>query len=73
MMQGGFGMFGGFMAIFWLAIILGSVLLFKSIFRQDRFDEQRPEKSAIEILRLRYAQGKIDKREYERMKKDILS
>ncbi len=72
-MQGGFGMFGGLMWIFWLVIILGSVLLFKSILPQDRSDAQKPGKGAIEILRMRYALGKIDKREYERMKKDILS
>ncbi len=64
---------GGFMWIFWIAIIVGIIFLVKWIVMQSRPGEQKHEESSLEILKKRYARGEIDKEEFEQKKKDLLS
>jgi len=75
-MMNGFGSFGGFgfgtvvMAIFWGLVILGIVGLVKWIGMQGQ-QSQKEDKSALNILKERYAKGEIDKKEFEEKKKDL--
>jgi len=74
MMGGNFGfMGGGFMWIFWIAIIVGVVFLIRWVAQQNRPAEGKLEESSLELLKRRYARGEIDKNEYELKKKDLLS
>ena len=73
MMNGGFGFTGGFMWIFWIAVIAGLVFLIKWIIQQSKPAEQKHAESPLEILKKRYARGEIDEKEYEQKKMNILS
>lgn len=64
----GFGML--FMALFWVALIVGSVLLAKWFMGQGGVARGD---SALEILKKRYARGEINKQEYEERKSDLLT
>ncbi len=73
MMWGNQGFMGVFMWIFWIAIIVGIFFLVKWIVMQSRPGEQKGEENPLEILKKRYARGEIDKEEYDRIRKDLLS
>lgn len=66
MMNGGFGLMGGFMWFFWIAVIVGLFFLVKWIIHQSK-----PAENALEVLKERYARGEIDRKEIEREKKDF--
>ena len=64
----GFGML--FMALFWVVLIVGAVLLVKWLMGQGGLAR---EDSALEILKKRYARGEINKQEFEERKRDLLT
>lgn len=72
-MWGNQGFMGGFMWIFWIAVIVGIILLVKWIVQQNRPGGQQQGEDSVEILKKRYARGEIDKEEFEQKKKDLLS
>jgi putative membrane protein len=77
MMGGGYGMgwFGGaIMIAFWIAVIVGIVLLIRWLIISTRTTvrDGGSGDSALEILKRRYARGEIDKEEFEEKKRDLL-
>lgn len=65
MMMGGGGM-GIFMILFWVVAIAGIVLALSGI-----TPGKRSLPDALETLKHRYANGEIDKAQYEAMKRDL--
>ena len=77
MMGGGYGMgwFGGIIMIaFWIAVIVGIVLLIRWLIISTRTPSHGTSsgESALDILKKRYARGEIDKQEFEEKKKDLM-
>ena len=71
----GMGWFGGIiMVIFWIAVIVGIVLLIRWLIISTRTPSHGTSsgESALDILKKRYARGEIDKQEFEEKKKDLL-
>lgn len=60
---------GGWMFLWWIFVIVVVVGAGVFFVRQGRFSR---EKSALDILKERYARGDISKQEFEEKKSDIL-
>ena len=71
----GMGLGGGLMMVlFWGALILGAVWLVRTLFpnrQQPPASAIRPEASAEDILKQRYARGEISKEQYDQMHRDL--
>lgn len=65
----GFGMIG--VVLFWVLVILGIVVLVKWIGGASAGPGQSPAKTALDILKERYARGEIGREEFEQKKRDI--
>jgi putative membrane protein len=71
MMDYGYMPFGWiFMVLFWGLIIYGGVAFLKWLMDENKNGGGR-EKSALEILKRRYAKGEINKKEFAEKKKDL--
>lgn len=71
-MWGGGWMGMGMMIVVWGLIIFGGIALVKWLFDASRKDAgPGPGRSALDILKERYASGEITKDEFENMKADI--
>ncbi|MDO8724442.1 MAG: SHOCT domain-containing protein [Candidatus Methanoperedens sp.] len=55
--------------IFWILVIIGSVLLIKYLWESS--GAKKDQESALEILKKRYVRGDISKEEFEEKKKDL--
>ncbi|MEW5707470.1 SHOCT domain-containing protein [Pelomicrobium sp. G1] len=67
----GFGMIS--MVLFWVLVILGIVILVKWIAAGSSSGggSAPREKTALDILKERYARGEIDREEFEQKKRDL--
>lgn len=65
----GIGMIG--VAIFWILIIVLIVVLIGRLLGSGGREDRRPPKTALDILRERYAAGEIEREEYEQKKRDL--
>ena len=75
-MMGGWGMgwFGMiFMMVIWGLVIAALVILIRWLFRATQLTGSRPQEgdNALEVLKVRYAKGEIDKAEFEEKKHHI--
>ena len=61
------------MGLFWIAVIVAILFLIRWLIvsTSHRNREARSKDSALEILRMRYARGEINKEEFEEKKKDL--
>ncbi len=59
--------------LFWIAVIVAILFLIRWLIVSTRYRhrEARPTDSALEILKIRYAKGEINKEEFEEKKKDL--
>ena len=72
MMVDGFGMGfgGGFMWLFWILLIIVIVWAVKAATRNSNTPPGQ-QKSALDILKERYAMGEIDHQEFEQKRMDL--
>lgn len=59
------------MALFWLGLIIVVVLLIRWSTKEYSRNSTRQEKSALDILKERFARGEIDKQEFEEAKHSL--
>ena len=64
-----FGMIS--MLLFWALLIAAVVALVKYAWGTGNSSERRHEKSALDILKERYARGEIEREEFELKKRDL--
>ena len=72
---GGWGVpfFGPFfMILFWALIIIGIVYLVKMLMGQAGTSIEEKRETPLDILKKRYAKGEIDKKEFDKKKKDLM-
>lgn len=63
-------MWGFLYMLFWFLLIFIGALITVHYLRRD-FSGKSKESDAIDVLKKRYAQGEIDKKEFEEKKKDL--
>lgn len=59
------------MLLFWGLLIAAATILVKFVWGLGRSAEGRPEKTALDILKVRYARGDIEREEFEQKKRDL--
>ena len=64
----GFGPIG--MALFWILLIAAIVVLVKAV-SGGGATERRQERTALDILKERYARGEIEREEFEQKRRDL--
>jgi putative membrane protein len=64
---------GGFMWVFWIAVLVGLFFLVRWIIHQSKPAEEKHAENVLEVLKERYARGEIDRKEFEQKKTDLLS
>jgi putative membrane protein len=62
---------GTSMLLFWVLLIAAIVMLSKFIWSSSIFSGRIPEKSALEILKERYARGEIESEEFVQKKRHL--
>ena len=72
----GHGFGGIFMVLWWVLVVVGIVALVKwlmdsSALRGRNADRDDPGKSALDILKARYARGEIEQAEFEQKRRDL--
>ena len=74
-MMGGYGMGWGFAWVFmlfwWVLIIVGIVLLVRWLVGSSHNSHPIHDKTALDILKERYARGEINRETYEQMRRDL--
>ncbi len=67
-----FGLFGGLLTlIFWIVVIIVIIKLIKHFRHGGKWSESWGKRSALTILRERYARGEINKEEFEERKREL--
>jgi putative membrane protein len=55
-----------FVPLFWIAVVVGVIVLFRSRGPWGPWPSAQPRETALEVLERRYAEGAVDEDEYRR-------
>ena len=67
----GYGLFGGIFSILWFILLVVIVVAIIRWIAGKPMHWRGNEKTALDILKERYAKGEIDKKEFEEKKNDL--
>lgn len=67
---GGHMGFGGFGMVLWWGLFIAGIVLLAKWLGNDRC-RSRPDKSALDILKERYARGEIEQAEFEQKRREL--
>ena len=67
----GWGGMGLGMLLFWGLLIAGIAMLVKCSWGSGACGKRKQEKSALDMLKERYARGEIEREEFEQKKRDL--
>ncbi|GAB1233008.1 SHOCT domain-containing protein [Ferrigenium sp. UT4] len=67
-MMGGMGLLS---VLFWILTIVGVVLIVRWLTARNGQGKVSPAESPLDILKMRYAKGEIDKSEFDQKKRDL--
>jgi putative membrane protein len=67
----GMGWGGVVMLLFWVLVIAGVIVLLRRVRARDLDPERAPPRTALNILKERYARGEIDREEFEQKRRDL--
>jgi len=59
------------MLLFWVLLIAAAVILIRYLSGTGVSSERQREKTALDILKERYARGEIEREEFEQKKRDL--
>lgn len=65
----GFGMIG--MSLFWILLVIALVALVRGMWGSGNPPESGQRRTALDILKERYARGEIERDEFEQKKRDL--
>lgn len=68
----GYGMGGGFMMLLFWLIILAAVFIGMKWLMTSNHNERKSSSTALDILESRYAQGEINRDEFEQKRRDLV-
>jgi putative membrane protein len=69
---GGMGWVGmTLMLLFWVLVIAGVIVLLRRIRARDLDPDRAAHRSALDVLKERYARGEIDREEFEQKRRDL--
>jgi putative membrane protein len=67
----GMGWGGVVMLLFWVLVIAGVIVLLRRVRARDLDPEREPPRTALDMLKERYARGEIDREEFEQKRRDL--
>ncbi|MGC2459198.1 MAG: SHOCT domain-containing protein [Gallionellaceae bacterium] len=59
------------MLLFWVFLVAAVVIVIRYVWGTGISSERRQEKTAVDILKERYARGEIEREEFEQKKRDL--
>ncbi len=62
---------GGLAWLFWIALVVGLIFFIKWVGQQNKARETKAGETPLDVLKMRYAKGEIEKEEFEQKKRDL--
>ena len=68
---GGMGWGGIVMLLFWILAVVGVIVWLRRIRSRDLDPDRAAQRTALDMIKERYARGEIDREAFEQMRRDL--